>query len=212
MQTRYLARLLLVGVAILGLGTQSASAQSKKSRGRTPTVSAEASNRHWECDVTGEGNSPELAERVALVRAKDKLLDHLGSQAPIVESALSEEVINEFILSTLVKKKQAHSPEPDGDPIAHGSFAVDLHLELDKQEDRELRKRVRESVEMHRQEEVGRRIFFLGRGLIGLVTVLGAFAGYLRMEDATKGYYTTWLRVGTIGFVSAVVAGLWLIS
>jgi hypothetical protein len=207
MQTRYLARLLLIGLAILGLGTQSASAQGKKTRGRTPPALADASNRHWECDVTGEGNSPELAEKVALVRAKNKLRDHFGSQAVIVESELSDE----FILGTLAKKKQAHSPEPDGDPIAHGNFTVDLHLELDAPEYRELRQRVRESAEMHRLEEVGRRIFLLGRGLIGLVAVLGGFAGYLRMEDATKGYYTTWLRVATIGLVSAVVAGLWLI-
>jgi hypothetical protein len=208
MQPRYSFSLLLVGLAILGLCTPSCNAQTRKSRAGAPAKTVAGADHPWERDVTGEGDSPELADQMALGIARKTLLDHLGAQAILVENAMTDE----FILGTLVKKKTAHSPDEEGDPIAHGSFTTDLHLVLDGHGVTELRKLARKNAELNRQDEVGRRIFFLGRGLIGLVALLGGFAGYLRMEELTKGTHTTLLRVGTIGLVSAVVAGLWLIS
>ena len=32
--------------------------------------------------------------------------------------------------------------------------------------------------------------------------------GYLRLEEATKGYYTRWLRLTAVGVVLAIVCGL----
>jgi hypothetical protein len=208
MQTRYSFSPLLVSLAVLGLCVPSCSAQPRKARGGTPQKMVAGPDHPWERDVTGEGDSPELADQVAVVMARKRLLDHLGAQANLVEKTVTDE----FILGTLVKKKTAHSPDQEGDPIAHGSFTTDLHLVLDGAGVRELRKLARKNAELNRQDEVGRRIFLLGRGLIGLVALLGGFAGYLRMEELTKGTHTTLLRVGTIGFVSAVVAGMWLIS
>jgi hypothetical protein len=34
--------------------------------------------------------------------------------------------------------------------------------------------------------------------------------GYFRLEEATKGYYTAWLRLAAVGLVAAAVAGLLL--
>jgi len=54
------------------------------------------------------------------------------------------------------------------------------------------------------------RQVWLGKILIGVVALLLAAAGYIRLEDATKGYYTTWLRLGLVGVAGAVGAGIWL--
>lgn len=54
------------------------------------------------------------------------------------------------------------------------------------------------------------RQIFLAKVLAGVVTLLVTLAGYFRLEEATKGYYTTWLRVAAAGLVALVVAGLLL--
>jgi hypothetical protein len=52
----------------------------------------------------------------------------------------------------------------------------------------------------------------LARVLVGVIAVLVAVACYLRLEDATKGYYTTLLRLAAVAFVVVVGAGIWLLS
>ena len=63
-----------------------------------------------------------------------------------------------------------------------------------------------------RQVRSESRMLLLTKFLVGIVALLGAVAGYLRLEEMTKGYYTAWLRLAAIGFVSAVGAGIWWIS
>jgi hypothetical protein len=46
--------------------------------------------------------------------------------------------------------------------------------------------------------------------LIGVVGLLGVIGGYLRLDEATKGYCTRLLRIAAIGVVVVIVAGLFL--
>ena len=48
--------------------------------------------------------------------------------------------------------------------------------------------------------------------MIGLVALLATVAGYIRVDEWSKGYYTTWLRLAAMTCVGAVVAaaGWWL--
>ena len=48
--------------------------------------------------------------------------------------------------------------------------------------------------------------------LASMVAILVTVAGYLRLEDATRGYYTTWLRLAALAFVTLVGAGIWLLT
>ena len=48
--------------------------------------------------------------------------------------------------------------------------------------------------------------------MLGAVCLLGVVGGYLRLEEATKGYYTRWLRLTAVGVVLAIVAGLYLVG
>jgi hypothetical protein len=55
---------------------------------------------------------------------------------------------------------------------------------------------------------VQQRMIWLGKILAVLVVLLAAVAGYLRLDESTKGFYTTWLRVAAVGLVAVVGLGL----
>jgi len=63
-----------------------------------------------------------------------------------------------------------------------------------------------------RQDRSTLRQGVMVRVLAGLVALLAAVACYLRLEDATKGYYTTLLRLAAVAFVTLVGAGIWLLT
>jgi hypothetical protein len=56
------------------------------------------------------------------------------------------------------------------------------------------------------------RQVFLARILATIVTVCAAISGYFRLDEATKGYYTNLLRLGSLAVVSGVGAGVWLLA
>ena len=66
-------------------------------------------------------------------------------------------------------------------------------------------------VEEERKARVEQRMWCLARIVGGLVLILVAIAGYIRLDDVTKGYYSIPLRIGAIvlGVAGAVV--LWWI-
>jgi hypothetical protein len=66
--------------------------------------------------------------------------------------------------------------------------------------------------EYRREVTVQERMVFLARILGGLVALLGVVAGYIRLDDLTKGYYTGWLRLAAGGILAVVGVGLWLLS
>ena len=60
------------------------------------------------------------------------------------------------------------------------------------------------------QDRVLDRHLLLARVLGGAVAVLLVLAGYLRLEDATRGYYTRLLRLAAIALVALAGVGVWL--
>jgi hypothetical protein len=57
----------------------------------------------------------------------------------------------------------------------------------------------------HQREVVARRLAVLGGSLGFVLACLASLAGYIRADEATKGYYTAWLR--TIAAASVGAAG-----
>jgi hypothetical protein len=49
--------------------------------------------------------------------------------------------------------------------------------------------------ETYQRQLVQRRMVFLGGALAFILTCLGAVSGYIRADEATKGYYTNRLRM-----------------
>lgn len=73
-------------------------------------------------------------------------------------------------------------------------------------------KAYRRLLQQDRQHRAMERISILGKIMIVVVALLVALAGYFKLEDATKGYYTAWLRLAAISFIAAIAAGLWFFS
>ena len=62
------------------------------------------------------------------------------------------------------------------------------------------------------QQRVKQRQHWLGLGLASFVALLLVGAGYLRLEEETKGYYTGLLRLSALGLLGMVAGGIWYVS
>jgi hypothetical protein len=63
---------------------------------------------------------------------------------------------------------------------------------------------------MDREQRMPARHLLLGRVLAGFLAVVLVAGGYLRLEEATRGYYTLLLRAAALAFLAMVGAGLYL--
>jgi len=63
--------------------------------------------------------------------------------------------------------------------------------------------RLREIVDAHRHEQVVRRLVWLGSLLAFVLVCLATVSGYIKADEATKGYYTTRLRLAAAAGVGA---------
>jgi hypothetical protein len=150
--------------------------------------------------VTGWGQTHEDAELNALKRAQDSLIVYFAEQNHPLQWRPKLDYIN----NNLVKNRDPQPVQDLGDGVGEVQ-GVTLKMEISAKdwqymlgEDRRLR--------------AESRMLLLAKVLAGLVASLGAVAGYLRLEEMTKGYYTAWLRFAALSFVSAVGAGIWWIS
>jgi hypothetical protein len=78
---------------------------------------------------------------------------------------------------------------------------VTMHLEVTAEQARAIQKQAREERMKSRQW-----VSLLGLG--GMVCLLAVAGAYLRLEEATKGYYTRLLRLAAVGIVLIVIVGL----
>jgi hypothetical protein len=65
-----------------------------------------------------------------------------------------------------------------------------------------------EAERVAREDVVKWRLTLLAKVLAGAVVLLLVVGGYLRLEEATRGYFTTLLRLGAAGVVLLTVVGL----
>ena len=76
----------------------------------------------------------------------------------------------------------------------------------------ELTRSYREGLQrMVLQQHTRQRQWLMARVLAGAVALLLVCAGYLRLEEATRGYYTRLLRLVAFGALVGVGVGLWLL-
>lgn len=109
-----------------------------------------------------------------------------------------------FVRDRLVKSYEDESKKFDqipGSPIMHH---VVMTVEINDEDWAEILRRNHRFVVEH-------RMLWLGKVLAVLVAFLAAVAGYVRLDEQTKGYYRSWLKAGAMGFVLAVGVGLFLL-
>jgi hypothetical protein len=151
--------------------------------------------------VKGWANTREDAEQRALENARTELPVHLAER----DLALDWRPSTNYIKDNLVKEGPEYlQPEDFQEPVGRAQ-GVRLLIGITAKDWQQM---LREDRQMRSES----RMLVLAKLLLGFVAFLGAVAGYLRLEEMTKGYYTAWLRLATIGFVTAVGAGIWWFS
>jgi hypothetical protein len=225
-----------VAVLLLALGAQrTLSASARSDPARKPE-----SKPAWV--VEGLGTTSDAALENALDAAQGKVNEYLDEQRPAIEWRPTREYVRDNLLRNLkdgdlkeggpalrdllqdqdwkdrttvtVPGKNATGlcVQRKSDDETKTIYRVLLRVEVS---DKELEKIKAEEVKHQTALRLDRahvRQMVLVRLLAGIVAILIAVASYLRLEDATKGYYTTLLRVVAVAFVAAVVAGLALIG
>lgn len=81
---------------------------------------------------------------------------------------------------------------------------VTVRLDVYAEQARDIQKQAR-------QERMAARHHLLAYVLAGLVGLLMVVGGYLRLEEATKGYCTRMLRIAAVAIVALIVLGLALV-
>lgn len=146
--------------------------------------------------VTGSyQTSPDEAKQSALSLAQIKILSHYQEQGTPLEWLPP----TNYIATRLVKKTTKEESDFDA---AGKMYRAVLEVRLTPESQTEI-------VRCDREYRAQGRMWWLGKIVAGLVAVLAAVAGYFRLDEMTKGYYTTWLRVGA-GFVGTAALLLML--
>jgi hypothetical protein len=193
-----LARVASLFVLILVVAGLWAENGDKPPRRKTE-IATSGSARYPTWTITAYGLSPDKAEEVALNKARDQVRAYLAHLDPPVRWQPEARWIDE----NLVKTRTAPQQVASDDPLLDKAFERTLQVEVGP-------KQYREIVEHDRQECMEQRQLLLARILAAVVALLVAVVGYLRLDEATKGYYTLWLRLGALGLVGAVGAALLL--
>jgi hypothetical protein len=144
------------------------------------------------------GRTEEIARQLALEAAQRELTGQLVKKIPSLRWTPSLEYTDERVKEVLPTEDK---PEVAGLQM-HG---VKLLVELSGDDYREI-----EHLDQNMRRD--QRQVFLARIIATIVTICAAVAGYLRLDEATKGYYTNLLRLGSLAVIGTVGAGVWLLA
>jgi hypothetical protein len=213
MRPALLARVLLLAAMTAAL-TRAEVLPRAQARGPKPSADAVA----FSVTVEGKGAaSKESAIENALTQAGTEITKYLKEHNLLVAAPPSNGDIRLQFLADVDQPEEEWSQDqlnghkilvheetlPGNGPVQM-AYQVRLKVNVSSQDLKKYRNAWRDKVVHERQE-------WLLKMLAGVVVLLGAVSGYYRLEEATKGYYTAWLRLGLVGVVCAVGALLLLV-
>jgi hypothetical protein len=147
--------------------------------------------------VVGRGEESDDAYQDALEKAQKKVTEYLRARSPPVQWTPKTGEIGR-----LVKDQKEEEPPRDVKELGL-NHQTTLRVDISPEDFKKI-------LQFDGRERMEERLLFLLKGLAAVVAVLAAIAGYIRLDEWSKGYYTGWLRLGAAGFVAAAVACLWL--
>ncbi len=112
-------------------------------------------------------------------------------------------------LEYLTRNRLVHEVDPTAEDrswahkLGKDTKVVRVQLEVTREQAEDLDK-------VAREERMEPRHLLLARILAGMVAMILVLGGYLRLEEATRGYYTLLLRAAAVLVLVAVGAGLYL--
>jgi hypothetical protein len=149
--------------------------------------------------VDGYHLDPEAAQDAALNKAHESVVKYIHEHYPTLNWAPSlEQLLKDKIIQ--VEGTPGTRKLDDGDEVQEAHAKV------------EMTRNYREGLQrMVLQQHTRQRQWMAARGLAGFVALLLVCAGYLRLDEATRGYYTRLLRLAALGVLVGVGVGLWLL-
>jgi hypothetical protein len=196
--------LTLMGVCLVAFGLQARkSARAVSVPPRQPPASAPQAVSNaplFTATVTGKYMISQVeAQQDALKAAKLEVQTYLQAQDP----PIGWEPPLDYVQSRLIKnslQKEEKDFDINGETLPFCRYK--LQVEINAEDQATIQAKAREG-------RMERRMVGLGKVLAGLVLLFAAVAGFLRLDDRTKGFYTGWLKLGVIA-LAAAVAGLFL--
>jgi hypothetical protein len=206
-QSYPLAILALFGLALWGLAgfgfvtSELLAQQSKGPQGRRrPAVQASARAENapatWKMKVEGAWMTT-TGEAVdsALKQAQAELTNQLRRQRPPNDWEPTEEFVRKLVRGQPeISRKEL--------PDIGTMYQAAIRLEVSKKDNAEMAR-------FGRHGRTERRQLRLAAVLGGLVALLAAIAGYIRLDERSKGFYNAWLKLAAVGVVVAVITILW---
>jgi hypothetical protein len=176
--------------------------------------------------------SDEEAVRSALDNAREEVTRYLRSQRPPMEWApdltwIQQKLLRDFgnpdekTLTALGMGDNTHEANVAGHTVLVETRKLEglpemrraaVRVEVSQLARSEIEDQERSWQKKERQERATARQGVMVRVLAGLVALLAVIACYLRLEDATKGYYTMLLRLVAVAVVTLVVAGILVLA
>jgi hypothetical protein len=181
-------------------------------KGRTPAGVVDISEGKvigWR--ITGEYQTTlEDATQRALTLAKATVHRYLRNQEPPINWVPP---LN-FVHMRLVKNLTNELADFGGSvgPMHRVILDVKLTPEALREIVQQDREQGRQMVQREREEQAKARMLWLGKILLALVALLAAVAGYIRLDDMTKGYLSHWMRLAVFFVGAVLVLGLLLIA
>jgi hypothetical protein len=141
---------------------------------------------------TGYGDTDKDAEENALEQARSWLADQGDFGKAGVEYLKRHKMV-----------QQLGKPSTENLPVSGKLKKVEVQLRVTHAQADELYR-------IGREERMRPRHLLFARLLGGFLALVLVCGGYLRLEEATRGYYTLLLRAAAVALLLLVGAGLWL--
>jgi hypothetical protein len=181
----------LLALSLLGGGLRAEAKDRQASK--TPAVSVA-----WVAVVSGSSSTPDVAEQMALEKARLQVSRYLRLREPALRWTPDIKELREWKMLREVSRRS--------NPLEH---EVEMRVEVTDENFQQVLSR-------DRQERVAEvqaaRHLLAAKLLAALVALLAVAAGYFRLEELTRGYYTGSLRVLALVCIAGVAAGLWLLA
>ena len=191
--------LVVLAVLVTGLRVLRSEATGRKLPVRAVDAKAEPpAEREGEL-VKGYGVDAARAEERAVEQAQQRLRDLLAEKLGKSFRPDDEMLDLEYLTRVGVLRREGDAvamTNKDGDWLV-SSYRVRLNDNY-----------LREAARVARHQHMGDRHQLAARVLVGLVALLLVVTGYLRLEEATRGYATTMLRAAAVAVLVLVVLGL----
>jgi hypothetical protein len=187
--------LLLLGLPVLWVLSLSSESGHVRHSTRQP-LPAEDAVVELPKEVEGRGQNKKEAKREAVRKAWKAVVDYLRSLDPPVEWTPSLAYVGHRLGEGTRRPEKDVKVLPDT-TVQYWTWPLAITADdLDEMRYQD------------RKDRMGERMLFLGKILAGILVLLIVVAGYVRLDEWTKGYYTGWLRLAG-GILVLFGVGLW---